>query len=141
MADGAMSQEQYEQMEADYQAITQEMNGEPSAKKFVVEYEKLYKQLKKVLTSEGRAWKLVETAKEKEEKARKIINDLKDEIARMKEGGATPAGEVEAVTVKETAEKAEAAEEGGKSNTMMIAVGAVAVAAIGAAAFLFMKKD
>ena len=27
-----------------------------------------------------RAWKLVETAKEKEEKARKIIQELKDEV-------------------------------------------------------------
>ena len=117
-------------MEADYQAVTQAMAGDKSAQKFQVEYEKLYKQLKKTLNSEGRAWKLVETAKEKEEKARKIIDDLKDELAKAKGGAAGGSGET-----------GEVAEEGGKSNTMMYAIGAVAVAAIGTAAFFFMKKD
>ena len=88
-----------------------------------------------------RAWKLVETAKEKEEKARTIIQGLRDEIS-AKDQNPVETAKVASTNEKETpkGEDVKEVEEGGKSNTMYIVAGSVFVAAIGAAAFIFMKE-
>ena len=96
-------------------------------------------------TEVDRAWKLVETAKEKEEKARKIIQELKDEVqAKTTNPGTGSVAIVGSVNEKEApkgedAQEVQEAEEGGKTKTMYIVAGSVVVAAIGVAAFIFKK--
>ncbi|RXM27120.1 Cilia- and flagella-associated protein 58, partial [Acipenser ruthenus] len=74
----------FETLERDFQEVLHKLMGDKSLEKFWVEYEKLHKALKQKKTHEiEKAWKMVDAAHEKEQRAKETIHALKQEIANL----------------------------------------------------------